>query len=43
MTKVIEIQGIGPAYADKLQKAGVETVEALLDQGCSPAGRKKLV
>lgn len=43
MAKVAEIEGIGPAYAEKLQKAGVATVEALLDQGCSPAGRKKLV
>ncbi len=43
MTKVIEIEGIGPVYADKLQKAGVATVEALLDQGSTPAGRKKLV
>ncbi len=43
MTKVIDIEGIGPVYADKLQKAGVQTVEALLEQGYSPAGRKKLV
>ncbi len=43
MTKVVEIEGIGPAYAEKLEKAGVQTVEALLEQGCSPAGRKKLI
>lgn len=43
MTKVVEIEGIGPAYAEKLGKAGVQTVEALLDQGSTPAGRKKLV
>ncbi len=43
MTKVVEIEGIGPAYAEKLQKVGVLTVEALLEQGSSPAGRKKLV
>ncbi len=42
MTKVIEIEGVGPVYADKLQKAGVPTVEDLLEQGATPAGRKKL-
>lgn len=43
MTKIAEIEGIGPAYADKLSKAGVPTVEALLEQGSTPAGRKKLI
>ncbi len=43
MTQVAEIEGIGPAYADKLSKAGVPTVEALLEQGSTPAGRKRLV
>lgn len=43
MTQVAEIEGIGPAYAEKLGKAGVQTVEALLEQGSSPAGRKKLI
>ncbi len=43
MTQVAEIEGIGPAYAEKLEKAGVQTVEALLEQGCSPAGRKRLI
>ena len=43
MTKIAEIEGIGPAYAEKLVKAGVQTVEALLEQGSNPAGRKKLI
>ncbi len=42
MTKLAEIEGIGPVYEGKLAKAGVATVEALLDVGCTPAGRKKL-
>lgn len=42
MTKVSEIEGIGPAYAEKLKKAGVQTVEALLESGSTPAGRKQL-
>jgi predicted flap endonuclease-1-like 5' DNA nuclease len=42
MTKILEIEGIGPAYAQKLKKAGVETVEALLEKGATPKGRKEL-
>ena len=29
---IVEIEGIGPAYAEKLRGAGVETIEALLEQ-----------
>lgn len=42
MTKIEDIEGIGPAYAAKLQEAGVNTVEALLEEGGAPAGRKDL-
>ena len=42
MTKLLDIEGIGPAYALKLQDAGVRSVEDLLSQACSPAGRKHL-
>jgi predicted flap endonuclease-1-like 5' DNA nuclease len=42
MAKIEEIEGIGPAYAEKLALAGVKTPEELLDQGASAAGRKKL-
>lgn len=43
MSKVIsEIEGIGPVYSEKLAAAGVSTVEALLEAGSKPAGRKKL-
>ena len=38
--KVIDIEGIGPAYAAKLAKAGVRTVEGLLKEGASAKGRK---
>lgn len=37
-----EIEGIGPAYAEKLGEAGISTTEDLLEKGCSPAGRKAL-
>jgi predicted flap endonuclease-1-like 5' DNA nuclease len=37
-----EIEGIGDAYAGKLEEAGVKTVEALLEKGESKAGRTEL-
>ena len=42
-TSVEEIEGIGPAYADKLKAAGVESVETLLTAGATPSGRKHLL
>jgi len=42
MTSVIEIEGIGPAYADKLKQSGIATIEALLEKGASPQGRQEL-
>jgi predicted flap endonuclease-1-like 5' DNA nuclease len=43
MTNILTIEGIGPAYAEKLKQAGIDTVEALLKKGATPAGRKELV
>ena len=40
--KIIDIQGIGPVYAEKLISAGVETVPQLLERGKTPKGRKEL-
>jgi predicted flap endonuclease-1-like 5' DNA nuclease len=40
--KVIDIEGIGPAYAAKLAKVGVRTVEGLLKNGASAKGRKEI-
>jgi predicted flap endonuclease-1-like 5' DNA nuclease len=40
--KIKNIEGIGPAYAEKLTKAGINTTGSLLDQGCTPQGRKSL-
>ena len=40
--KIIEIEGIGPVYAEKLAAAKINTVEQLLDAGAAKAGRKKL-
>jgi predicted flap endonuclease-1-like 5' DNA nuclease len=41
-TKISEIEGIGPAYAEKLAGAGIKTVENLLETGATKGGRKKL-
>ena len=38
--RIDEIEGIGPAYAAKLNEAGIETTDNLLDKCCTPAGRK---
>jgi predicted flap endonuclease-1-like 5' DNA nuclease len=40
--KIIEIEGIGPAYAEKLGLAGIKTVEGLLESGKDKGGRKKI-
>jgi len=42
MTSLISIEGIGAVYKEKLQDAGVGTVEALLERGATPKGRKEL-
>jgi predicted flap endonuclease-1-like 5' DNA nuclease len=42
MTNVIDIEGIGPVYAEKLKTAGIDTVEELLTKGAAPAGRQAL-
>lgn len=39
---IIDIEGIGSAYAKKLAKAGLTTVEGLLKAGASPKGRKEI-
>ena len=42
MTKLLDVEGIGPAYAAKLAAAGVGSAEALLKEGATPKGRKGL-
>lgn len=42
MTKIIDIEGIGPVFEAKLTEAGIKTVEALLAAGGSAKGRKDL-
>ncbi len=42
MAKIIDIEGIGEVYAQKLQEAGVKTTDALLKVGATDKGRKEL-
>ncbi len=42
MAKINLIEGIGPALAKKLEKAKVRSVQGLLKQGATRAGRKKI-
>lgn len=39
---VIDIEGIGPAYAEKLKARGIATTDALLEAAKSPKGRRDL-
>lgn len=40
--KIVEVEGIGPVYAEKLEKAGIPDIETLLKKCAKPAGRAEL-
>ena len=40
--KIDEIEGIGPAYREKLTGAGIGDTDDLLEKCCSPQGRKQI-
>lgn len=40
--KIIDIEGIGPVYAEKLQSAEIKTSADLLEKGKTAKGRKEL-
>jgi predicted flap endonuclease-1-like 5' DNA nuclease len=42
MANIQDIEGIGPAYGEKLAEVGVKTLADLLAQGGSPSGREAL-
>lgn len=42
MAKLSEIEGIGETYANKLEQAGVTSLENLLKQCCEKKGRKEI-
>ncbi|EFO29007.1 molybdenum cofactor biosynthesis protein [Roseibium sp. TrichSKD4] len=39
---IIEIEGIGPTYAEKLNASGIKTTDAYLERAKDPKGRKAL-
>lgn len=43
MTRLTQIEGIGEVYAQKLEQAGISTIEKLLEQGASTTGRQEIV
>lgn len=40
MTKIIDIEGVGPKQGEVLAAAGIKTIERLLKEGGTAAGRK---
>ena len=42
MSDIAKIEGIGPANAEKLQAAGIDSVSALLTTGSTPQGREEI-
>lgn len=42
MASIADIEGVGPALAEKLEGAGVKTIETLLEKGGTKAGREEL-
>lgn len=42
MKKLVDIEGIGPMFAEKLAAAGIKDTDALLEKGATPKDRKAL-
>jgi predicted flap endonuclease-1-like 5' DNA nuclease len=42
MTALADIEGIGPAFQDKLEAGGIGSVEQLLEAGATPSGREQI-
>jgi len=42
MAKIIDVEGIGPVYAEKLMAIGIKTTNKLLKAGATPKGREEL-
>ena len=42
MSAIIDVEGIGGVYAEKLKTVGIVTTGALLKEGATPAGRKRI-
>ncbi len=42
MAGIEDVEGIGPAYAEKLAAAGISTTDGLLERGASASGRAEI-
>jgi len=42
MSKLSDIEGIGAVFSDKLEAAGINSIEALLENCCEKSGRQTL-
>lgn len=42
MASIVDVEGIGPAYAEKLKAKGIATTEALLKAAATAKGREEL-
>lgn len=42
MTSLIDVEGIGETYANKLKEVGIASTEALLKKGATPQGRQEI-
>ena len=42
MASIIDVEGIGPAYAEKLREVGIRSIASLLKRGGNAKGRKEL-
>jgi len=42
MMSLLKIEGAGRAYAQKLQDLGIKSVQALLEKGATPQGRREI-
>lgn len=42
MASLLDVEGIGPVYAQKLKDAGIGSTDALLKAGATPKGRQEL-
>jgi len=42
MASLLDVEGIGKTYAEKLKEIGIRSTDALLEKGSTPKGRKEI-
>ena len=43
MASILDIEGVGENYADKLKAIGIASTDALLEKGCTAKGRAEII